>query len=296
MITDTRKLSTEQQELIRQQTIELRRKGKSFLKVGVLFNIHPDTVGHCSKRYQEGSQKALVVKKRGPKYMPCRLTCAEEQIVIKAISDHMPGQFKLGFALWARPSLAQLIKRFWGIDIPVRTIGDFLKRWGCSPQKSVKKAWEQNPVKLDASDKEEYPQIKARAKQENVKIFWGDQTGIKNSTQHSRCDAPKGKTPVQPIPRKLVSLNMISAIANQAEVRFILCESTINAKVLIIFFRTLIEYTLGKVFLILDDWRKHSAKKVKRWLANRTVKRYLEVFFLPVYSPEPNPDQYLNCD
>ncbi|ANG63217.1 hypothetical protein A8C75_12520 [Marinobacterium aestuarii] len=49
---------------------------------------------------------------------------------------------------YVRPSgdTAQLIKQFWGIDIPVRTLGDYLKRWGFSPQKPLKKAWEQNPT------------------------------------------------------------------------------------------------------------------------------------------------------
>uniref|UniRef100_UPI000B1CF6EF transposase n=1 Tax=Marinobacterium profundum TaxID=1714300 RepID=UPI000B1CF6EF len=51
-----------------------------------------------------------------------------------------------------------------------------------------------------------------------------------------------------------------------------------------------------KVFLILDNRRVHHAKIVKRWLAKKPVKRYLEVFFLPAYSPELNPDEYLNCD
>ncbi|WP_445083936.1 transposase [Candidatus Vondammii sp. HM_W22] len=35
---------------------------------------------------------------------------------------------------------------------------------------------------------------------------------------------------------------------------------------------------------------------MKHWLSNWTVKRYLGVFFLPAYSPELNPDEYMNCD
>jgi transposase len=296
MITDARKLSTEQQELLRQQAIKFRNEGKTFQKIGALLNVHPDTAGRWYKRYLEGGAEALAVAKRGPKNRPRRLTASQEQKVIEAISDNMPNQFKLGFALWTRRSVAQLIKQFWRINIPVRTMGDYLKRWGFTPQKPVKKAWEQNPAKVEAWLKDEYPQIKSRAKQEKAQIFWGDETGVKNTTQHGRCYAPKGKTPVQPIPAKRVSLNMISAIANQGEVRFMLYESNMNAQVLIKFLRALIESTPGKVFLILDNLRVHHAKKVKRWLASSAVKRYLEVFFLPAYSPELNPDEYLNCD
>ncbi len=296
MKTDARKLSTEQQELLRQQAVQLRLQGKSFKSIGALLNVHPNTVGQWYKRYRDGGKDALLVEKRGPKKPPRRLSEAQEQRVIEAITGEMPGQYKLGFALWTRRSIAQLIKQFWGISIPVRTMGDYLKRWGFTPQKPVKKAWEKNPAKVDAWLQEEYPQIKARAKKEKATIFWGDETGIKNTTQHGRCYAPKGKTPVQELPAKRVSLNMISAITNQGEVRFMLYESSMNAKTLIKFLRALIESTPGKVFLILDNLRVHHAKKVKRWLSNRTVKRYLEVFFLPAYSPELNPDEYLNCD
>ena len=296
MKIDARKLSTEQQELLRQQAVQLRLQGKSLKDIGALLNVHPNTVGQWYKRYQAGGKEALAVRKRGPKNKPRRLTEAQEKVVIEAIREQMPDQFKLGFALWTRRSIAQLIKQFWGIDIPVRTMGDYLKRWGFTPQKPVKKAWEQNPVKVEAWLKDEYPKIKARAKQERATIFWGDETGIKNTTQHGRSYAPKGQTPVQPLPAKRVSLNMISAITNQGEVRFMLYETSMNAKTLIKFLRALIESTPGKVFLILDNLRVHHAKKVKRWLANRTVRRYLEVFFLPAYSPELNPDEYLNCD
>jgi transposase len=296
MNTDARRLSPEQQELLRQKAIRLRKKGKTFREIGQLLDVHPDTVGRWYKRYEAGGVTAIAVQKRGPKNKPRRLTEPQEQRVIEAIRDQMPDQHKLGFALWTRRAIAQLIKQFWGLDIPVRTMGDYLKRWGFTPQKPLKRAWEQNPSRVEAWLKEDYPQIKARAAAENAQIFWGDETGIKNNTQHGRSYAPVGQTPVQPLPARRVSLNMISAITNQGTVRFMLYESTMTAKVLKKFLRALIESTPGKVFLILDNLRVHHAKVVRRWLERKTVKRYLEVFFLPAYSPELNPDEYLNCD
>jgi transposase len=49
-----------------------------------------------------------------------------------------------------------------------------------------------------------------------------------------------------------------------------------------------------KVFLILDNLGVHHCKPVKAWLAER--QRDIEVFFLPSYSPELNPDERLNAD
>ena len=121
MKIDARKLSTEQQELLRQQAIRLRQEGKSFKEIGTLLDVHPDTAGRWYKRYLAGGESALAVGKRGPKNKARRLTEAQEQRVIAAVRDQMPDQFKLGFALWTRRAIAQLIKQWWGIDIPVRT-------------------------------------------------------------------------------------------------------------------------------------------------------------------------------
>ena len=48
------------------------------------------------------------------------------------------------------------------------------------------------------------------------------------------------------------------------------------------------------MFLVVDNLSVHDAAAVKDWLATRTDK--IELFFLPKYSPERNPDEYLNCD
>jgi transposase len=73
-----------------------------------------------------------------------------------------------------------------------------------------------------------------------------------------------------------------------------LYQDAMNAKTLIKFMRRLVKDTDRKVFLILDNLRAHHSKLVKAWLEKNTEK--IEVFFLPAYSPELNPDEYLNRD
>jgi transposase len=48
------------------------------------------------------------------------------------------------------------------------------------------------------------------------------------------------------------------------------------------------------VFLILDNLRVHHSKALKKWLAENQEK--IQVFYLPSYSPELNPDELLNAD
>ncbi|WP_143170843.1 IS630 family transposase [Desulfopila aestuarii] len=92
---------------------------------------------------------------------------------------------------------------------------------------------------------------------------------------------------------KRFSLNMISAINNQGLLRFMLYEETMTARVLIKFMNRLVKDAGRKVFLVLDNLKVHHAKLVRRWLEKHPEK--IEVFYLPSYSPELNPDEYLNC-
>lgn len=178
--------------------------------------------------------------------------------------------------------------------MPIRTVGEYLKRWGFTPQKPLKRAYEQRPAEVGKWLEEHYPKIAQRAREEEAEIHWGDETGVRSDSQHGRSYAPRGQTPVIRLSARRRSINMISTVTNQGKVRFMIYEETMNAKVMIRFLQRLIKGAGRKVYLILDNLRVHHALRVKAWLSEHTEE--IEVFFLPAYSPELNPDEYLNCD
>ena len=85
---------------------------------------------------------------------------------------------------------------------------------------------------------------------------------------------------------------MISALNSQGKVRFMIYQDTMNQQRLIHFLERLVRSSERKVFLILDNLKVHHGKLVTAWLEKRKDK--IEVFFLPPYAPEYNPDEYLN--
>ena len=87
---------------------------------------------------------------------------------------------------------------------------------------------------------------------------------------------------------------MLSAISNRGKLRFVLFQDNMNADKLIDFMRRLVHDSKKKVFLVLDNLRVHHAKKVTAWLAKH--KDEIEIFYLPPYAPEYNPDELLNSD
>lgn len=198
------------------------------------------------------------------------------------------------FALWNRAAVGQLVQAQCDVKLPVRTVGHYLKRWGFTPQKPIKKAYEQRPEAVRQWLDDEYPAIAARAKQEGAEIHWGDETGLRSDDVRGRGYAPKGQTPVVRVTNKREGLSLISTVTNQGKVRWKVFEGALNATLLTDFFKRLIKDAGRKVFVILDNLKVHHARVVKQWLALHTEQ--IEVFYLPSYSPELNPDECLNAD
>ncbi len=292
---DARKLPSSALEEKRRQAVRLRKKGLTRAEIGEIVGVHADTVGRWLKSYRDRGAQSLKLNRRGRREgSGRRLGDEQERKIQQLLIDKTPDQLKMPYALWTRESVRVLIKERFGVDLPIRTVGHYLKRWGMTPQKPVKRAYEQQPARVQKWLDEEYPEIHAKAIAEEAEIYWGDETGLRNDCQHERGYAPKGQTPVIRLNAKRDSINMISAITNQGKVRFRLFQGGMNTDILIGFMRRLIKDAKRKVILILDNLRVHHAKKVKKWLAGKEVQ--IEVFYLPSYSPELNPDEYLNCD
>lgn len=290
---DARTLNQEAQEALRNQIVRLRKTGRPHKVIADIVGV---TESHCSRvwaRYQKGGANSVAKGKRGRRQGEQRKLSAEQEAEIKRLLiDKVPNQLKLSFALWTRDAVRQLIEQKYEISMPIRTVGEYLKRWGFTPQKPAKWAKEQSTPAVANWLLKEYPAIAKRAKQEKAEIYWGDETGIQTGANVEKGYSPKGKTPVIRQTARKHRVNMMSAITNQGQVRFMFYKDTMNSKRLIIFMKRLIKDAGRKVFLILDNLKVHHSVAVTGWLEKH--KEEIEVFFLPSYSPELNPDEYLN--
>ena len=292
---DTRKLKPEVIQELRFKAARLFNKKWKKKEIAVALGVAPETISRWHTIYKEQGIKGLKMGTRGRKTGDCRtLSAYQEKEIQAAIKDKDPDQLKLPFALWTRRAVQQLVKQLFRIEMPIRTVGEYLRRWGFTPQKPLKRAYEQNPKAVARWLEEEYPTIKNLAKQEGAEIHWGDETGIANNCQHGRSYAPRGQTPAIRLPAKKERINLISSITNQGTVRFMIYDGTMNSQMMIKFMKRLIKDADRKIYLILDNLRVHHSKLVKDWVARHEDQ--IALFFLPSYSPELNPDEYLNCD
>jgi transposase len=169
-----------------------------------------------------------------------------------------------------------------------------LHRWNFTPQKPTFRAYEQNSREVRRWLEQQYPAIRRKAQRQHGAIFWLDETGIRSQHQAGTTYAPKGKTPVIPRSGQRFSVNMISAITNTGTLVFMMVDGKFNGEVFLQFLHKLIKSTIRKVFLIADCHPVHEQTKVELWIAGHQEK--IELFFLPAYSPELNPDEYFNQD
>ena len=293
--TEAVRLSPEEQYQIRKNIIRLSRKGMENEKIAEILDVSLRHVQNTKKQYEDGGIEAIKPKQRGRRQGEKRtLTPAQESEIQTIIVDKTPEQLRFKECMWSRKNISELIRQKYGIAIPESTLGVYLARWGFSVQRPTKRAYKQDEEKVKSWVESEFPGISERAKTENAEIYFGDETGLQNQSTCLRGYAPIGKTPVVNTEAKHIKINMLSAISNRGKLRFMLYKDSMNADKLIDFMRRLVHDSKKKVFLILDNLRVHHSRNVRAWLLEHRDE--IEVFYLPPYAPQYNPDELLNSD
>ena len=293
---DARFQTLEQLHERRKQVVRLHRKGIKVMQIVAMTGLSYPAVRAAINLYEAGGWAAIRPALRGRNRGDGRvLGQAQEEAIQRMIIDNRPEQLKMDFSLWSRAAVGQLIEQEFGIRLQVRSIGKYLARWGFTPQKPIKRAYERSPAAVQAWLEGQYPAIERRAKREGAEIHWGDETALVNTDVRGRSYAPAGRTPVaMVIGSTRQKLSMIATVTNQGKTRWMIIDEAFDAERLIEFLQALIKDAGRKVFLILDNLRVHHSKRVKAWVAGH--KEQIELFYLPSYSPELNPEERLNAD
>jgi transposase len=292
---DMRKLPAAAQEERRRQVIGLRQAGQTYDAIAAQVGLTPTGVFNICRRFAERGAAGLKSGPRGPAPGTGRLVEAAQEAEARAlICRHTPDELGLPFALWSRAAMSELVSRRFGVRLAVRTAGKYLARWGFTAQKPIRRAYEQDPAAVRRWLRRDYPEIMARAKAEGGAVFWGDETGLRSDDMRGRSYAPRGRTPQVRVRQKRAGLGLTSALTNKGELRWMVLDGAVKAPTLIGFLGRLARDVGRKVFLILDRLPVHRSGQVRAWLAGREAE--IEVFYLPPYSPELNPDEGLNAD
>lgn len=284
---DGRKLSHEAREEIRIRAVRRVEAGESPEDVIRALGFHRSCIYDWLARYREGGLEALRYRKipgRKPK-----LSGSELKKLYRWLTTKDPRQLKFEFALWTRDMVRELIHREFNVRLSVVSVGRLLKKLGLSPQKPLRRAYQQDAEAVKRWKQEEYPAIRRAAREAGATIFFGDEASVRSDYHSGTTWAPVGKTPVVRATGARFSVNLISAISAQGQMRFMTVEGKLNATKFITFLRRLLVGAEKPIFLILDRHPVHRSAAVRRFVESTDGR--LRLFFLPSYSPELNPDE-----
>jgi transposase len=258
-----------------------------------MFGVARQSIHNWLRAVERSGLSGLKAHKRGPKSHG-RLAGHQAASIVRLIDHRCPDQLQMPFALWTRQAVGDLIERRLGIKLSVWTVGRYLAKWGFTPQKPVRRAYERDPEAVEKWLTEQYPAIRRRAKAAGAEIYWGDQMGLRSDHQTGTSYGRRGHTPEIPGTGQRFGCNMMSAITNRGQLTFMIFKCRFTTKVMVVFLTRLVRHVGRKVFLILDGHPVHRSQAVAGWLAEHVDQ--IEMFLLPGYSPDLNPDELLNND
>ena len=294
-IPNTRQLSDETLEAFRLRAVRACTMGLPQTTIADALGVARETVSRWWNAYRRGGQDALPGDRTGrPKGSGRILDDSQAARLQDRIDRHSPEALGIAAPLWTRRAVRDLIHREYGLWVPLRTVGLYLARWGYTNKRPRRHARGQDADEVREWLDSTYPEIEARATREGAEIHWGDETGLTGNDHPGRGYARVGQTPELPVSGDKARVNLLSTVTNDGELHFQVYTAMMTAALFVAFLERLVAGAARKVFLIVDPLPAHVAAAVQDWVWAH--ENQIELFTLPVKTPERNPVEYLNND
>jgi transposase len=292
--TDARSLSAEAQQALRQRVIlALQTQQLRPAQAARLFGLHRGTVSRWWHAFMRHGPMALLSRPRGRTPRPL-LAAVQEAHLVEVVADHPPDTVDVPWTLWTRAAVAAWVKRTWGVCRSPWVGGRWLATRNYTSQKAARRAYERNPATVQSWLEVDYPALVQKAHAEKAEIHWLDEAGLRSDCSVGRGYAPRGQTPVQRIPGRRFGVNYMASVASSGLLRFMVYSGRLSGALFILFLSRLLANRPGKIYVIVDRHPTHRGRLATAW-ARQHAER-LQLVYLPAYSPELNPVEYLNND
>jgi transposase len=294
-LPDARQLSDEALQVLRLRALRGIELGYSEVELADVLGVCHETISRWWSAYATAGTSALPGARTGrPLGVGRLLSDAQAQRIRQCIDSDTPQSLGIAHALWTRGAVRALIQQEFAIDLAERTVGQYLRRWGYTPKKPSRHGRQQDPDEVEQWLLETYPAIEVQAVDEGAEILWTDEVGVAADHHPGTGYARRGERATLDVPRPHIRVNQISAISNEGSVQFMTYSGMLTATVFLLFLQRLVAGARRKILLIADRLQAHKTPEVEAWLADHQAQ--IEVFYLPAYSPELNPVEYLNND
>jgi transposase len=289
MKIDGRTLDHKTSETIRMMAVRRVQEGEAPSVVMKHYGLCRTSIYRWLRAARAGGEAALKSRKH-PGPTP-KLTARQKQQVRTWICGKDPRQYGFDFGLWTRRILVALIERKLKKTVSITTVGRLLAELGITPQKPLRRAYERDPQAVEKWKNEEYPKLKKRAKRRGADIFFLDEAGIRSDAPLQRTWGAKGQTPVVKTSGQRQSVSAISAVTARGAFWYSVYTGRLNATRFVEFLKAFMRNRRRPVLLVLDGLPAHKARRVAAYV--QSLEGALELHFLPGYSPDLNPDEFV---
>lgn len=294
-LPDARHLTDATLQVLRLRALRGIELGYSEVELADVLGVRHETISRWWSAYLAAGTSALPGERTGrPLGVGRLLSDAQAQRIRECIDNYLPSHLGIPHALWTRRAVGELIHQEFGIVLAERTVGQYLRRWGYTCKKPSRHGRHQDPDEVAQWLEKTYPAIEVQAFCEHAEILWTDEVGVDADHHPGSGYARCGERATMDVPKPHIRVSQISAISNEGHVRFMTYQGMFTAAVFLEFLKRLIANAPRKILLIADRLRAHKTPEVQAWLADHQAR--IEVFYLPAYSPELNPVEYLNGD
>lgn len=298
---DARSLPEETLQFLRKQAHRLRHNNnKTWKEIANVVGVGLSTVMNWVAKYDLNNPSVtdFAAKKRGRSYGEKRiLDAATECLLREMIVKERPTDLGIPFSLWSQAAVREAIRIRCGIEMSPRTVYSYLERWGYTSQRPAKMAIERDAEWVQLWMKHELPAIQARVAAEKGVLYWADETAVQQGASWAKGYSPKGETPILKMTKKNIGrISMVCASSPEGVVKFSFKEGGFNWQSFKEFLEFLIKDQADgkKIFVIVDNASIHNATAIHDWLELPEIRQKIEIFYIPPYSPDCNPQELIN--
>lgn len=284
---DGRSMSREVLESYRLRAIHLRYElGYSVDEIAEIFGLNYYSVSRWFTRYRRGGEDALkrtLAKGADRRLSPEILTWLEDALLKPAT------EWGFETPLWTGPMVRGLLRRECSIEIHRATVWRYLRELGLTYQKPERRYIEQNVELVKQWINEEWPKITEWVRNNRAILYFEDESGISIAPVIGKGWGRKGRPPIIRVTGKRGGILAMSAVSLSGTLRFRLEKRRVNSDVMIEFLQQILDsHKRRKIAVVMDQAPCHTSRKVRDFTSKQ---KRLEVFYIPPYSPELNPDE-----
>lgn len=285
--SDARKLDHATLEAMRLRAVVAAKAGMKATDLAQAYGVNRRTVFRWLADFYEGGEPALKAKPIPGR--PAKLDESQMRWLAQAVTDQTPLAHGFDVGLWTLSLMRELIRRQFGHTLALASVSRVMRLLGITVQKPLYRAWQQDPERVRQWESEDFPAIKQQARALGATVFFADESGIRSDYHTGTTWAPAGQTPIVSATGRRFSLNMLSAVSPKGEFRFMLHDGTVTAPVFKSFLQRLMAGATNPVFVVVDGHPTHKSKLVREFVDSQAGQ--LQLYFLPPYSPQLNPDE-----